>query len=238
MFISFESPIELYSGVPSYQASVNSSACIGTKNKIGTFGGYVQDSNRNIFGLTSGHVQTHEGEWVDVEQPSTAAIMSLLNDKEIDEEDKKPFAEIQNTLFGKIVDGEENYIENEKCCRFDWVLFEPAKARIGSNSISCNKLNTRFFEDIKVSSCEIDDKVWKDGYQSEFTTGRIHGVEAMISSDGKISTEWVVMGSPFSLPGDSGSWIANKNGVCGVVLLFLPNVKKNLAPILQNLMIC
>ena len=140
-----------------------------------------------------------------------------LNDKEIDEEDKKPFAEIQNTLFGKIVDGEENYIENEKCCRFDWVLFEPAKARIGSNTISCNKLNTRFFEDIKVSSCEIDDKVWKYGYQSEFTTGRIHGVEAMISSDGKISTEWVDMGSPFSLPGDSGSWIANKNGVCGVV---------------------
>ena len=218
-FISIESPIELHSTLPVYQTLVHSSACIGTQNKIGTFGGYVQDINKKtIYGLTCAHVQTHEGGFSEVHQPSPAAINSSLNDMEVLEEDKNSLRQIEDTHFGKIVDGEVDYMENENSCRFDWVLFSPNENRIGSNFIPKSKDNTQLFEKIEVSFCEVDEKVWKTGHTTKFSTGTVHGIEAYISVDGIFSKEWVVIGSPFSLPGDSGAWIVNKGGVCGVVM--------------------
>ena len=207
-----------------YQPVVNSSACIGTQCKIGTFGGYLHDSNQKIYGLTCAHVQTrvqthkgHEGGFEEVQQPSQAAIDDVLNDMDVLEEDKNALKQIQNIHFGEIVDGEVDYIENENCCRFDWVLLSPVENRVGNNLISKNMYNNRVFGKIEVVSCEINEKVWKKGHETGFTTGRIHGIEAYISVDGRISMEWVVIGNSFSSPGDSGSWIANKEGLCGVV---------------------
>ena len=122
MFISIEARVELHSNFPYYEPSVNSSACFGTENKTGTFGGYLHDSNQNVFGITCAHVQSFEGAFTDVQQPSRAAIDYVLYDEELDEELKNSLTQTQNsTSFGEILDGED-YIENNDCCRFDWVF--------------------------------------------------------------------------------------------------------------------
>ena len=223
-FLSIESPIEYYNSFPTYQQVVISSACIGTKTTTGTLGGYLQVCDASdktlkgkIFGLTCAHVQKVNGEWCSVvEQPSSAAIDSVLSDLE-DEASISELKSIEDNSFGKIVDG-EIYIETEKHCCFDWVLIDVKSTRIGRNNISLNKYNRCNFENVVVSILQVDGKVWKDGYATGFTTGTVNGVKAHISIDGVESTEWIVIGNRFSLRGDSGAWVSNMHGVCGMVI--------------------
>jgi hypothetical protein len=70
-------------------------------------------------------------------------------------------------------------------------------------------------------------KVWKIGYATDMTSGRINGQDTYCSLDGILSKEVVIIGDQlgklFISFGDSGSLVFTGEGVCGVVFAGVTN---------------
>lgn len=233
-------PLELIAGKVEryqelYEEKVDSSACIGCSLRHGTFGGYLKSNANKVYGLTCGHVVFGEEmtpfKNLDsiVFQPSPYHVGREIEDSTTDLQLTTNIEEqniisngiselnaVASKRFGVVVCGEVS-AENPQSPTTDWALINVDDQRTGENRIPKSKTSTVKIVDLKVCDLETATKVWKKGHISGLTSGSVNGLKSRVKMDGIESTERTVMGK-FADRGDSGSWVASYNGVCGIII--------------------
>jgi hypothetical protein len=212
-------PVKLY-----HKGSLDDGLCIGVKSETGcgSFGGYLRrTANNDVFGLTCGHVaygnqpRDYKESDIDLYRPAPSHIHEEKNGAS--QTELARLEELDQKLpIGKIICGEIS-VNGPESPTMDWALIKLEKEHIGDNNMIRNSHRLKTFHKT-LQVCDISDRVWKHGHSTGFTMGSENGEKSDIClSEGIISRERTIIGN-FSAPGDSGSWVANEEGVCGIVI--------------------
>lgn len=232
---------------PYHTNKVNASTTIGTHNSTGTLGGYLQSDDGKVMALTCAHCcdipenTTYDKVLklppIQVQQPSLQSVTLIRNDTKVHEDNKKLLPNHHQVDFGIVRYGENTCEENKIPSIFDWVLIEGKHQRQGYNLFPLDHVGpkTGWVKNISsFTTMHHNETVWKKGMSGITTSGQYNGIPAIYckyttqgqmavylepSEDSLCCRENIVIGinGPFSEPGDSGSFVLDQKGVCGML---------------------
>ena len=206
-------------------ASISSNA---NSDSVGSFGGYLrqrevsnegastvsEEKSTQLYGITCFHVlATNErvapGETIS--QPGKADA----------EHDNPGSTSSSNGNFGTFLRGECRPIEQDgRTVTLDYAIFR-IDQRHGTNIldsvVSGWGFNRVAVKEIDTSILRTNTEVFKYGRTTGLTKGHLNGVKCNVRMKGygnPVTSEWHVCGrqQPFSLDGDSGSWVITADG--------------------------
>lgn len=135
--------------------------------------------------------------------------------------------QILNYLVELTVMNGEVYCESKFHHYYDWALIKMNLNRVGTNCFPLDPFGKSFGIAASVQPVVLGDLVWKHGYATDITCGNI-GKYCSCYIDGIMSKEFQIVfpkksRTPFSEPGDSGSFVLKKDdndsiGVCGMII--------------------
>jgi hypothetical protein len=209
---------------PIWQPSVNSSACIGTETTTGTLGGYLQCEDGEVLALTCAHccgIQDMSNNiQKSITQPSIQSIREARNEPHSDERTKQKIPSENTSPWGIVKYNQYGFDETKAQKLLDWALIK-VHCRRGVNMFPVDFVGLISSSEISsMSLLQADEIVWKEGFTTGMTTGRYNGMEFVRYDDGRIYTEHAVISvdeTHFSLPGDSGAFVFNADGICGML---------------------